>query len=255
MAATTLARAVLHRVSVQLGDVNPQFLRWTEQELVNWLNDGQRLIAALVPASCSRTDAIKLSAGTKQSIDLVPAASIVPGDGSAAVDTSGTALVHVVRNMGAAGLTPGRAIRAVERQALDALSPKWHAATGSEILEYVYDSNQPKVFYVYPGVGATASMWVEINWLVSPAVVPYVADSLLLDGPSTQKLSIDDMYVEPLVEYILSKAWLKFTRTNTDDANRHAQMAAASAALFSNILGATAGARLQANAGADRAER
>lgn len=238
MAATTLVRDLLWRVSQQLGDVSPQFVRWTERELVNWTNDGQRLIASMVPSSCSRTDTIKLAAGTRQSIDSVLAANIKPGDGSVAADTGGTMLLDVVRNMGADGLTPGRAIRVATREALDASDPDWHTSTDDVITEFVFDPRQPKTFYVCPGVAGAA--WAEVSWLVSPAPVPYAAGSLVLDGASTQKLSIDDVFVPVLVEFILTQAYLKFTGAGDEDANRHAVLAQTHAAMFASLLGADA---------------
>ena len=45
MAATILVADALYRASTQLQDMKPQFTRWTERELVMWLNDGQRAIA------------------------------------------------------------------------------------------------------------------------------------------------------------------------------------------------------------------
>ena len=126
MAAITLVKDVLYQVSVQLHDINPQFNRWTSRELVSWLNDGQRAIAKYVPTSCSRVDAVKLQPGTKQNIDSVTSASIVPGDGSSAVNVQGNALQSVIRNMGVNGQTPGKAIRITDRETLDVNDPNWH---------------------------------------------------------------------------------------------------------------------------------
>jgi hypothetical protein len=212
MAATTLAKDVLYRVSGQLTDAPTsadQFIRWTERELVNWLNDGQRVIATYLPSACSRIDAIKLVTGTRQSIETVLAANIKPGDGSTAATVKGKILLDVVRNMGSDGLTPGRAIRVVSRDVLDQSNPDWHTETDSEITEYVFDQRTPKYFYVSPGASSSGDVWVEVSHLVNPTDVAYVADSMRFDGASTTLISIDDQFIDLLVNYMLARAHMK----------------------------------------------
>lgn len=210
MAATILAKDVLRRASVQLTDVPNsagQFVRFTEQELVDWLNDGQRVIAKYLPQACSRLDAVKLTAGTRQSIEKILAANIKHGDGTTSTVQYGKSLLDVIRNMGADGLTPGRAIRVVERESLDAANPRWHTETSDiQILEYTFDPRTPKYFYTYPGVKVGASLWVELSYLANPQDVPYVADSMRLAGASTVLISIDDQFVDDLVNYIVARA-------------------------------------------------
>lgn len=213
MTATILAKDVLHRVSVQLTDVPNlagQFVRYTELELVEWLNDGQRVIAKYLPQACSRLDAIKLTAGTRQSIEKILAANIKNGDGTASMNQYGKSLLDVIRNMGSDGVTAGRAVRVIEREMLDASNPKWHTETTStEILEYAFDPRTPKYFYVYPGVQAAAALWLEISYLANPVDVPYVADSMRLGGASSVLISIDDQYVDDLVNYIVARGHFK----------------------------------------------
>lgn len=212
MAATILAKDVLRRVSVQLTDAPDaagQFERWTERELVDWLNDGQRVIAKYLPSSCARIDVIKLTAGTRQSIEKVLATNIKNGDGLAATDLRGKILLDVVRNMGADGATPGRSVRVVAREQLDASSPTWHQEKASSVREFTYDPRTPNYFYVYPGADPAASVWVEVAWLVNPAEIPYLQDSMRIDGASTALISIDDEFVDDLVNYMLARAQMK----------------------------------------------
>ena len=236
MAASTLVKDVLYRISVQLHDVNPQFNRWTSRELVSWLNDGQRAIAKYVPTSCSRVDAIKLQPGTKQSIDSVAAASIVPGDGSSAVAIQGNALQSVVRNMGANGQTPGKAIRIVDRETLDVSDPSWHTVTGTAVSQYVFDPRSPKIFYVVPAVPAAPNVWVEVSWLTDPLEVP-VGGSYAWDGNDTTVISIDDKVVDDLVNYALARAHMKDA-----EAAANAAMASAAAQMFASSINAQAAA-------------
>lgn len=233
MAATILAKDVLRRVSVQLTDAPNsagQFTRWTERELVDWLNDGQRVIAKYLPASCARVDAIKLKPGTRQSIETIPAASVLPGDGSTPSDVRGKQLLDVIRGMGANGTTPGRAIRVSARDVLDAAAPDWHTRSSVVITDYVYDPRTPNVFWVYPGAPSAGTLWVELAYLANPNEVPYSADTMRLDGASTVRISIDDQYVDDLVNYILARAHLKEAEVagNAAIAGAHVNMFVAS---------------------------
>jgi hypothetical protein len=208
MASTTLVKDVLYRVSVQLHDISPQFTRWTQRELVSALNDGQKAIAKYMPSSCSRVDAVKLKAGTKQSIETILAADIKPGDGSTAATVLGHYLQSVVRNMGADGLTPGNAIRIADREILDTNTPNWHTQTGAAVSIYTFDPRQPKVFYVSPGVPSATSVWVELSFLANPIEIS-PSGSYGMDGTSTVTISVDDKYVDDLVNYILARAYMK----------------------------------------------
>lgn len=233
MAATILAKDALWRVSSQLTDAAPQFTRWTERELVNWLNDAQKAVAKFLPPSCARIDSIQLANGTKQSIDTITAARILNGDGSTSVDVYGKMLLDVIRNMGSDGATPGRAIRVVSRDVLDVATPNWHSSTGSPVTEYVFDPRNPTVFYVTPGVSGTS--WVEIAWIVSPTEIAYSAGSMLVGGGSTVKLSIDDQYIDDLVNYILARAHMKEA-----EVSGNYQLASAHSNLFTASINAQA---------------
>jgi len=108
-------------------------------------NDAQKAIAKYIPFACSRVDAIKLKPGTKQSIDVIAAADVKPGDGSVAADqVFGNFLNDIVRNMGADGLTPGRTISVIARDMMDSSNPNWHsAATKNRVDEYTFDIRTP----------------------------------------------------------------------------------------------------------------
>lgn len=226
MAASTLVKDVLYRVSVQLHDISPQFTRWTQRELVSALNDGQKAIAKYLPSSCSRIDAIKLAPGTKQQIDLITSAGIVPGDGSAATNVSGNYLQSVTRNMGTNGLTPGNAIRIADREVLDVNVPNWHTLTGSTVSQYTFDPRTPKNFFVSPGVPVGTNVWVEISYLADPVEIS-IAGSYGMDGTDTTPISVDDKYVDDLVNYVLARAYMK----DAEFAN-NAQQAASATQLF-----------------------
>jgi hypothetical protein len=230
-----LVKDALFRVSTQLQDIAPQFTRWTERELVNWVNDGQRAIGKYLAFSCARVDAVKLRPGTKQSIELIAADDIKPGDGSAPAAVRGNYLNDVPRNMGADGLTPGRAVRMVSRELLDAQNPDWHSYVGSgKVDQFVYDPRTPKVFYVTPAVGV-APTWVEVSFIADPLEIPNTgteaAPLYRADGASMAVISIDDKYIDDLLNYVLARAYMK----EVDFAASQPNVAAYTAMFLSSI--------------------
>ena len=207
---TTLVKDLFFRASSQLQDLSPQFTRWTQREFVDALNDGQKAIAKYMPWSCARVDSIKLKAGSRQSIEAIPAGDIIPGDGSSPAAVRGTVLQSITRNMGPTGTTPGRSVRVIDREILDVNSPDWHAATGTPIAGFVYDPRTPKIFYVTPGVPAATTWWVEASYLADPLTVAHAAEGVYgKDSPEAATISIDDKYVDDLLNYILARAFLK----------------------------------------------
>lgn len=210
MAASILVRDILFRASSQLLDIAPQFQRWTERELVDWLNDAQRVIAKFMPQSCSRVDAVRMKPGTRQSIANILSAELIPGDGSAARNISGIALLDVVRNMGSDGLTPGRIVRRVDRETLDASNPDWHTATAKTPLrEYAIDPRTPLVFFVSPPVPAAGSWWLELSYMANPAEIANPGNAYGYTGNSTVTISVDDKHADDILNYILARAQMK----------------------------------------------
>ena len=217
MASTILVKEALWRVSVLLQDHAPQFIRWTERELVDWLNDGQSVIATYLPSSAARRDAIRLQMGTRQSIELIEAADCKPGDGSTPTDpVLGNALIAVHRNMGANGTTPGRAVRMVERRTLDAQTPDWHfAASGKVVSQFMFDPQLPRYFDVTPPLSERT--WVEVAFTAQPVRIPAggapgaeVYPVGITTGPgATARLSIGDENLPDLVSYVVARAHLK----------------------------------------------
>lgn len=207
---STLVRDFLFRVSTQLHDINPQFTRWTQRELVTALNDGQRAIAKYIPPSCSRVDAIKCVPGTKQSIKSILEANVKPGDGSPAANVTGNVVQTVIRNMGADGLTPGFAVRVVDREVLDSTRGDWHTSSGTPVRQFVFDPRFPDVFYVVPGIPSAGSWWLEVAYMAEPVEISLTDNpDYGMDGSNTAVLSVADKYVDDLMNYVLARAYLK----------------------------------------------
>jgi hypothetical protein len=84
----------------------------------------------------------------------------------------------------------------------------WGSSTGLVPDCYVYDRRFPKVFYVYPG--AKAADRVHAHWAADPPDVQIEGQYGAADGSNTP-ISIDDVYVTALVDYLQMRAHAKDT--------------------------------------------
>jgi hypothetical protein len=163
-------------------------IRTPVNELVRHLNDGQREIILHRPDPMASTGSIALVAGTKQAL---------PG--------SATKLININRN------TSGnkRAITKCERDTLDETVPGWHNVTGvDEVLHYIYDPLDPKVFYVYPPAAATGAPSVEAVWSALPTDIAEPADGSTYADVVGQ-ISVPDIYGNALLDFMLFRSYSK----------------------------------------------
>jgi hypothetical protein len=178
------AQSIVRRCVETLQDTSS--IRWPVNELVRYLNDGQREVSLHRPDAIRTNAALPLVAGTRQTL---PA--------------NGTKLIAVIRNM----TGNKRSVRQVNREILDSQSPNWHNFTGAtEIVHYMYDPRDPTAFYVYPPATAAASVEVLYSSLPTDIVEP--ADG----APYTSvagNISVPDIYGNVLQDYILYRAYTK----------------------------------------------
>lgn len=179
-------QSVIDRVQTTLQDTTG--VRWpVVGELVLWINDAQREIALLKPDASAKNTTSTLVDGTKQD-----------------VPTDGNRLLRAVRNMSAAsGGTGKRSVRLVQREVLDAQTPDWHdptvtgdAAHTNIVKHYIYDEQNPRNFYVYPGVSGNA--YLEIIYSANPSTVG-----------QNDNLDIPDIYANAVMNYVLYMAYMK----------------------------------------------
>ena len=150
MASVTTGTNLLARIEATLQDTAN--VRWTEAELLNYINDAQREITNIKPDATATHANVQLVTGTKQSIP-----------------TDGLKLISVVRNMSGYWVeaTGGRAIRLVAWDILDTQDPDWHNPTvtgdathGTTPKHFLFDEDDPLNYYVYPGVAG--NVYLEI---------------------------------------------------------------------------------------------
>ena len=179
---TITAQVIIDKAQIVLQDTTA--VRWPEAELLGWLNDAQRAICAVLPELNAITGNITLVLGTRQSLPTGAPAGIT--------------LLKIMRNMGVGGATAGAAMRKVPQELLDSQVPNWHDAAAATALlkHYVYDLRAPKIFYVYPA--SVANNTVEALYTAAP-----------LDIAIGAAITIDDTYANPLMDYILYRAYSK----------------------------------------------
>jgi len=180
----TTVRSILNRVAALLSD--EEFVRWEESELLEWLNDGQRVVSRgpATDAYVLRAN-ITADAGTVQSL---PADAI--------------RLVDVVKNV-----TDGSAIHESDYATVDMLSSAWRAATAGVAETFFYDKNNPKEFEVYPP--QTGGENIEIVYNAQPG-----------DADIDGNIIIDDMYADSLIDYIAYRGFSKDTEDSSPELMR-----------------------------------
>lgn len=204
---TVTVQSVIDRAQTVLQDTTG--VRWpVVAELVLWLNDAQREVALLKPDASATNTTITLASGTKQDIPI-----------------GGNRLLKVIRNMSAASSGTGkRAVRLVDAEVLNGQTPDWHdptvsgdAAHTTIVKHYVYDEQNPRNFYVYPGVAGNA--YLEIIYSSNPTTVA-----------QSGNLSIPDIFANAILNYVLYMAYMKDAEYagNQQRASSHFQLFTAS---------------------------
>jgi hypothetical protein len=202
------AQALIRRVVETLQDTTS--IRWPVAELVRYLNDGQREIIVHRPDAMVTNASLTLTAGTKQSLP-----------------SNGAKLIDVVRN--SAGSK--RAIRMCAREILDAQSPGWHNLSGvTEIVHFMFDPRDPKVFYVYPPA-QSAGASVDLVYSALPTDIAEPAAGTDYSAVSGA-ISVPDIYSNALQDYVLYRAYTKDSQYAGNEARAQARYAA-----FANALG------------------
>lgn len=187
-------------------------VRWTEAELLRYINDAQREVVNLKPAAAADHSNVQLVTGTEQSIPDVA-----------------MSLIKVVRNMSATGssATGKKAIRLVDEDILNSIEPDWHdptvtgdAAHGSVVKHYIFDPEDPRRFYVYPGVKSGSNAYVELVTARNPTDL----------SSTSSTIYIDDVYGNALVDYVLYRCYMKDAEFagNAQRAGSHYQLFMAS---------------------------
>lgn len=179
--ATITGTQIVDRVRYLSQDTDASNYRDSDANMLALLNEAVRALCELVPAESLSTENITLVAGAKQSI---PAKAV--------------SLVNVLRNMGAAGATPGDAITPTARDLLDIFVPGWqNSAAVTTIVHYIPDAKNPKVFHVYPP--AASGIAVEAVLAVPPVEMTALSETI----------KVNDTYAAALINYVMFRIYSK----------------------------------------------
>lgn len=164
---------LLTKLGLVLNDEDHE--RWTEEELIGWINDAAGEIVVRRPPAGAVTETVSLAEGALQSI---PA--------------GGLQLLDVVRNVSHAGKGP---IQRTTRYLLETQDQDWYSATPKAyVRHFTFDDLTPTQFYVWPAVAAATT--VSIVYSKAPAAVDDSADSVALGRE----------YTGPILSYVLYRA-------------------------------------------------
>lgn len=150
---------IVDRVRVLLNDVSA--VRWPDAEMLLWLNDGRREMAARQPKIFGGGSAIAhtTTPGVRQQVAVTGAYRLVSIDSNA----------------------DGQAIRAITRDQLDAFRPGWRNDTAADNAQnWCADDVDPLGFWIYPQVGAGKTLSAHAH-ITPPDLAALSATALPFD--------------------------------------------------------------------------
>ncbi|ARZ00537.1 hypothetical protein AXW37_06420 [Yersinia ruckeri] len=166
---------IIGRVNTQLKDT--AWLRWPLAELCADYNDAVRAVILARPDAGATTEILTSVIGTRQQL---PEGAI--------------RLIEMVK------LQDGRALRPVPRDVLDCQYPDWHQMTGP-VECYIYNESVPKTYYLFPGPDRAQHIEAVVARIPPPVMITHLKDRT--------PVPIDELYVNPLVDWILFRAFSK----------------------------------------------
>lgn len=153
---------------------DPTAAIWTETIKLAYINEAVKTIALVRPDSMATTTSLTMTANTpKQSI---------PADG--------TRLLYVARNV-----ATGKPIRKISREVLNETAPGWEPQTVTDVDFYMFDEENPLVFYVYPV--PNSALAVEIVYSQVPGVLTAQSSSL----------GVSDVFLAPIKDYAIYRCF------------------------------------------------
>lgn len=184
---TTKVTTVINSVKVTLQETEVEGVRWTNEELVDYLNDACRFLAENEPDAFADNSVFECVSGTRQELPI-----------------NATRLIDIVRNLEGKKLP----LMASDKSTLNTARPNWHSENPTTQQELFFsDDRDPKRFYVYPP--ATAGSLIEIVCTLDPRIhtTKEAQDKI-------SPMQMNDRYIPAVMNYILFRAFDKDSDTS-----------------------------------------
>lgn len=179
------AQSIVLDVQTTLQDLTGT--RWPAHEIVGYINDGQREIAAKRPDVTATQIAFVTAEGAEQAL---PAMAM--------------SLIDVPRNTSGSK----RAITKVDAALLDAFSRDWRGMTGvAEFSHFCYEPTDPRAFDLYPPASAGTSVQLLVS--AYPTDVPSPTPPGVLASTVSGSISLGDEWCSALRNYAAFRAYSK----------------------------------------------
>lgn len=188
------ARRVIH-------DTDGANYRWSDAEMLDYINAGLRQIVTLVPEA-NTVETIEDTLTSRVARQVLPA--------------GGIKFIRASRNYADDGVTPQGTVRYVEKDVLDTYDPDWEytlaagVADGANYFQhFCHDKREPLVYYLYPPPAADNKR-LAVVYSATPTAMTLVGDTYPLR----------DEYINPVVMYLVYRALTKESRQTLPSAYR-----------------------------------
>lgn len=167
--------------------------RWSDAELLDYLNAGLRQTVVFLP-----------EANTVQTIEDTGTSRIARQE----LPAGGIKFIRVGRNYADDGTTPQGVVRYVEKDTLDTFDPDWEYTPATGVVDganffkhFCHDKREPSVYYLYPPPVANNKR-LAVVYSAVPTEMTATTDTIPIAG----------QYDNALIEYTVYRALTKESR-------------------------------------------
>ncbi len=174
---------IVDEVRAQINDEDTNNLRWSDAEMLRYVNAGQRQIVHFVPESNIRTDIVSVSSDSD-------ARRTIPAGGIKFIRASSLDSINELPD-------DSGVMREVELDAMDTLFPEWQytqveqprvprpadflGSGNSKFEHYMHDPREPKVFYIWPPPPTSGSIGgLGVTYVDLPSDLAALANTFAL---------------------------------------------------------------------------
>ena len=207
----SLASDIVDEVRGELNDEDTSNLRWSDADMLVFVNAGQREIVTLLPEAnmVEAINTITQGSSTKQTI---------PSDG--------IKFIKCISARDNTNSVRGPMMRRVERDALDSLFLEWshpdvdvdqprvpnftNIHTDVRYEQFAHDPREPYEYWIYPVPPVSGTTFLSFVYCQLPA------DLVALSGT----FALDDQYQNAMVEYVIYRCLSRDGRYGAGSENR-----------------------------------